>query len=288
VACILGVGVATLDIVNYTESYPAEDHKVRAVKQRITRGGNCANTLEVLSRLGHRCRWVGVLADEPDGRKITASFDRWGIDYSGARIVPSGKVPTSYITASLAGGSRTIVHYRDLPEFTREDFNDSSLEGVEWLHVEGRQVEETRAIVERARLRSPRITVSVEVEKPRPGIERLADVADVVFYSRFYATECGFGEAESFLRESGARGRVVFCTWGDRGAWVRETDGMVFHAPAYTPERVVDTIGAGDVFNAGAVDALARGLAPSVAVRSAVKLAGLKCGRSGLEESEEE
>lgn len=285
---VLGIGVATLDIVNYVESYPVEDHKVRAVAQRITRGGNCANTLEVLSRRGYRCRWVGVLAGEPHGGKITDSFDRWKIDYSGARIIDTGKVPTSYITASTTTGTRTIVHHRELPEYTRDDFHERSLEGVKWLHVEGRQVEETRAIVERARRRVPGLTVSVEVEKSRPGIEVLTAVADVVLFSRLYAIDRGFEDAESFLRESASEGTIGFCTWGGSGAWMRGKDGVVHHAPPYTPERIVDTVGAGDVFNAGAIDALMRGLTPPVALAHAVELAGFKCGREGFEGLEEE
>ena len=66
-ARILGVGIATLDIINTVDGYPAEDSEVRAIHQRICRGGNATNTLVVLSQLGHRCAWAGVLADEPDG-----------------------------------------------------------------------------------------------------------------------------------------------------------------------------------------------------------------------------
>ncbi|MEA3643199.1 MAG: ketohexokinase, partial [Lamprobacter sp.] len=63
-ASLLGVGIATLDIINQVERYPAEDAEVRASAQRLLRGGNCANTLAVLSELGHHCRWAGTLADD--------------------------------------------------------------------------------------------------------------------------------------------------------------------------------------------------------------------------------
>ncbi len=44
---ILGVGTATLDLINSVAAYPPEDSEVRASAQRRARGGNCANTLAV-------------------------------------------------------------------------------------------------------------------------------------------------------------------------------------------------------------------------------------------------
>ena len=61
---ILAVGIATVDIINTVEHYPAADDEVRAVAQSIRRGGNASNTLVLLAALGHRCSWAGTLADD--------------------------------------------------------------------------------------------------------------------------------------------------------------------------------------------------------------------------------
>jgi ketohexokinase len=47
---------------------------------------------------------------------------------------------------------------------------------------------------------------------------------------------------------------------------------------------VVDTLGAGDVFNAGVIDARLRGLAAERAVEWACRVAGYKCGVRGLDQ----
>ena len=70
---ILGVGIATLDLINEVERYPPEDAEVRALTQRRSRGGNAANTLAVLS--DGRIAWlVGQRID--DRFKVTASTRR--------------------------------------------------------------------------------------------------------------------------------------------------------------------------------------------------------------------
>jgi ketohexokinase len=50
--------------------------------------------------------------------------------------------------------------------------------------------------------------------------------------------------------------------------------------------KVVDTLGAGDVFNAGLVHALATGQLLEEALQYAVKMAGRKVAQRGLSEKE--
>lgn len=282
-ATILAVGTATLDIINEVDDYPAEDAEVRALAQRRARGGNAANTLEVLARLGHGARWAGVLADEPDADAIRASFDALGIDHRGARREATGKVPTSYITLSRATGSRTIVHHRDLPEFGLDDFVALDLDALDWLHFEGRNIEAVGAMLDHARCHHPELPISVEAEKPRPGLEALAARADVALYGRAFATARGYETPQPFLNAVAAEGPLSFCAWGEAGGWLREVDGTLHHEPAVPPPTVVDTIGAGDVFNAGVIHSLVGGRNPSEALALANKLAGTKCGRIGFE-----
>lgn len=282
-SAILGVGVATLDIISTVEEYPGEDEEIRAIARRTRRGGNAANTLDILAQIGHACRWAGVLSDDADGRRITAEFDRSGIDWSGARIVTSGAAPVSCITVSRTTGSRTIIHYRGIPEFSYEDFTRISTAGLDWIHFEGRQTEETHAMIAAVRRRRARGTISLEVEKPRPGIETLCAMVDVLFYSRAYALHRGYDDGETFLRECAPDGVLAFCAWGSTGAWARSGDGEEWFQEAFIPEAVIDTVGAGDVFNAGVIDALVNEFPVNLALERATRLAGMKCAREGLE-----
>ncbi len=282
---ILGIGIATLDIINVVDGYPPEDSEVRALEQQQRRGGNATNTLVVLSQLGHHCHWGGVLAEEPDSEYILEDLARHHIDIRHCRRVATGKVPTSYIILNRRNGSRTIVHYRDLPEFGFGDFDTIELAPFQWVHFEGRNVPETRRMLEKCVERHPTLPLSLEVEKIRPEIDTLFPLATVLLFSRAYARHQGFDDPERFLLSLRKRlpGRILVCAWGERGAAALDRDGTLCSSPAYPPPRLVDTTGAGDVFNAGIIDGLLRGESLETTLHAACRLAGAKCGISGFD-----
>lgn len=281
---ILAVGNATLDIINVVDSYPHEDQEVRAVSQHVSRGGNSANTLVVLSQLGHKCHWAGSLAEEPGGQQIRSDLHEHGINLDAVYSVSHGKVPTSYVTLSRLTGSRTIVHYRDLPEYPARRFNDIELGTLDWIHFEGRNLDELKLMMRRVREQEPNLSVSLEVEKAREGIEELLPMADVVMFSREYALRHRAHSATEFLHHMEQYGldATLSCTWGEHGAYALAPGGEIQHAPAFSPPMVVDTLGAGDVFNAGLIDQLVRGHPLDIALIEASRLAGKKCGVYGL------
>lgn len=282
-AHILAVGIATLDIVNTVDEYPAEDAELRARAQRVSRGGNATNTLAVLSQLGHRASWAGVWVEEPDAQRILEDLEYHGIDLSRCRRLETGKLPTSYITLNARNGSRTIVHYRDLPEFGADDFRRIGLAGFDWLHFEGRNITETAAMLAHARDVAPHIPRSLEVEKPRPGIEALFGLADVLLFSPGYARSraCSPESLLQAVRRDHPRADL-FCTAGAAGAMALDRGGVLHRSRAFPPRQVLDTLGAGDCFNAAVIDGYLRRLSVAGLLGRACRVAGLKVGQEGL------
>lgn len=282
---ILGVGIAALDIINDVERYPHEDSEVRAIAERRVRGGNCANTLSVLAGLGHACRWVGTLGDDAAAAFIDADLRSRGIETADAARIPGGSTPTSYCVISRATASRTIVHYRDLPELDAGTFERVPLAGLDWIHLEGRNPGETAQMIRRCRRESPGTTISVELEKPRPGIERLLEGPDLLLISRGFAEANGAGEPGAYLQDLATHtsARLLVLGWGALGAWLLESGAAPILCPAELPGDLVDTLGAGDVLNAGVIDGALNDMEPRLLVTRAVRLAGLKCTRRGLD-----
>lgn len=283
-ARILCVGNAVLDLVFTVSDHPTLDEKARASALRVEAGGNAANSARVLRLLGHEAGLGALLGDHPSGTALEEGLRRAGVDLSPCHRV-SGMPPVSAILLARPGGQRTIVHHRALPEYGPEQFAALDLSRWDQVHFEARPGTGTQQMVRQARAAGRDLPISIEVEKPRPGIEEVFALAQLVLFSRGYAEGCGFCRPEDFLRKM--RERVaqpaLAAGWGDQGAWAIGRDGTLHHAPAVVPPQVVDTIGAGDTFNAGMIAALAESRLLPQALAAACRLAGRKVGQCGFD-----
>ena len=282
-ARILCVGIATLDIVNEVARYPVEDDEIRVLAQEKRRGGNASNTAVILSQLGHQCAFAGTLVRETDCQTITEDLQYNGINIDACLILDNGKVPTSYITLSQATGSRTICHYRDLPEYSFHHFKTLKLSNFDWLHFEGRNVSETLKMLQYCQRNALEMPVSLEIEKQRDDIESLLPYADVILFSRQYAQSQGYHDAKTFCLEYNKRypNKIITCAWGEAGA------GAITNKHYYWQNaldvKVLDSLGAGDVFNAGMIASLLERNTMTTCLSYACQLAGLKCTVKGLQ-----
>lgn len=283
---ILGIGNATLDIVMTVDGYPRENDEMRCRDRSLRRGGNTANTLVVLSQLGHRCSWAGTLGNTDEGRFIRDDLELHGISTAASRLAVTGSAPVSCILLNAGTGSRTIIHHRDLPEYSLDDFCSLELDSFDWLHFEGRNVQAVSKMLEWARDCYPSIPCSLEIEKQRPGIEALFGLTQVLLFSRGYAEDRGHLTPEGLLQEVHREfpGADLFCTWGAEGAVVLDRAGRLTKEAAHVPDRVVDTLGAGDTFNAAVIDGYIAGREVDTILREACMLAGEKCARIGFDD----
>ncbi|MDT8311739.1 MAG: PfkB family carbohydrate kinase [Methylophaga sp.] len=278
-ARILTVGIATLDIINQVAAYPAEDAEIRALSQQQRRGGNASNTAVVLSQLGHQVDFAGVLIDEPDLALITADLDAYQVNYQYCRQLKTGKMPTSYISVSAETGSRTIVHHRDCPEFSFADFQQIDLSVYDWLHFEGRNITETQKMLAYTAQQQPALPRSLELEKPRQGIEKLLKNASYVMVAQPYAEAAGYHSAEAFLTNLAFD--QATCSWGATGLWGKFASQLRYQ-PATKIDNIIDTLGAGDTLNAGLIHGLLQNWPNEQVLAFASQLASLKCQQHGF------
>ena len=281
-ARILLVGTATLDLVFALDHYPQADEEMRAQSLRTVRGGNAANTAVVLSQLGHKVEFLGALADASETSVITDDFERHRVRYTNCPRFP-GKPPTSSIY--LSGGHRSIVHFRDMQELSAQHIEPVNLPGFDWVHFEGRNVDEVERMMNFARQHKPGLFVSLELEKPRDNINVLYKLADVLICSRHFARQVGHTDPQGFLTwmRQQAPQACIIAAWGEQGAYGLGSSDELCHSPAEPPAQIVDTLGAGDTFNAAVIDAAISKTSIPELLRAACRLAGEKCGRSGFD-----
>ncbi|PNI72431.1 KHK isoform 1 [Pan troglodytes] len=290
---ILCVGLVVLDVISLVDKYPKEDSEIRCLSQRWQRGGNASNSCTVLSLLGAPCAFMGSMAPGHVADFLVADFRRRGVDVSQVAWQSKGDTPSSCCIINNSNGNRTIVlHDTSLPDVSATDFEKVDLTQFKWIHIEGRNASEQVKMLQRIDAHNTRqppeqkIRVSVEVEKPREELFQLFGYGDVVFVSKDVAKHLGFQSAEEALRGLYGRvrkGAVLVCAWAEEGADALGPDGKLLHSDAFPPPRVVDTLGAGDTFNASVIFSLSQGRSMQEALRFGCQVAGKKCGLQGFD-----
>ncbi|XP_010603083.1 ketohexokinase isoform X5 [Fukomys damarensis] len=290
---ILCVGLVVLDVISVVDQYPEEDTDRRCLSQRWQRGGNASNSCTVLSLLGAPCAFMGSLGPGHVADFLVADFRRRGVDVSQVSWQSKGDTPCSCCIVNISNGSRTIVLYdTNLPDVSAKDFEKVDLARFKWIHIEGRNASEQVKMLQRIEQHNAKlpleqqIRVSVEIEKPRKELFQLFSYGEVVFVSKDVAKHLGFQSAAEALR--GLYGRVrkgatLICAWAEEGADALGPDGQLLHSDAFSPPRVVDTLGAGDTFNASVIFSLSRGNSVQEALRFGCQVAGKKCGLQGFD-----
>ncbi|KAI7900028.1 Ribokinase-like protein [Cokeromyces recurvatus] len=306
-SCILLVGQLYLDYILHVNEFPKEDLKVRANYAEQRTGGNTCNTAKVLVQFQkqNNIYYMSAVGSRETSGHIIEALRHQSIQTDDTIIYRHDKItPSSTIIHSEKTGSRTIISNHQLESITFKEFvqlfekiyqRSSSW----WVHFEGRNIAETlqqidwlneKAISENWR---HQLTISVEAEKPeRADMEQLIRRGDVVFLSKVFAQHHNHHSSKSFLTESTLlqqnlkSNAKAFCTWGSEEASALDNEtNQIFQYSPLSIEKAVDSVGAGDTFNAGVIHYLSSSSQQSLgnALEFACNLATKKVSQQGFD-----
>ncbi|KFO71752.1 Ketohexokinase, partial [Cuculus canorus] len=216
---------------------------------------------------------------------LLADFQRRGIDVTHVVLHPHGDMPCACCLLNAANGSRTIVlHDTKLPDVTARDFERVDLSQYKWIHWEARNPVEQAAMMRRVQQHNQAQPAEQRAggERSCEGLFGATEVQGAVFVSKDLVQHLGFHSAPEALQ--GLRGRAtLICAWAEAGADALGPDGQLLHSDAFPPEALVDTLGAGDTFNAAVIFALSEGRSLQDALTFGCRIAGKKCGVLGFD-----
>lgn len=284
------IGEALIDLVGQ----PADPDGT--VRYHAHPGGSPFNVAIGLARLGQPARLLARLSGDAFGRQLRAHAEANGVDLS---LAVAAAEPSTLAVVSLdADRNASYDFYRTgtadwqwtpaelarIPDDAGWVHAGSLASWIEpgALAIEGRLAELAGTTVVSY---DPNIRPALLGERATAvaRIERLVALSRVVKAS---AEDLGWlyparNLAEALRHWQQLGPAVVVATDGGRGAWAIARDGEPFPVPS-RPVAVVDTVGAGDAFMAGLIDALVRsglltgGKAPNgEQLRPVVEQAGL-------------
>lgn len=263
----------------------------------LSGGGSAANTAAALSGLGVTTRFVGSVGSDVYGAAATASLTEAGVDTSGMRVVDRGSTVMVLVVVPL-GGERLIYVWPPRGGAHLDlgvDDAVAGLDDVSWLHVSGIALRGEPAagsiLAAMDAARSSGVVVSLDVNLRlenwgwesdfRATIDRALQRSDVVFGSA--ADELcplsDVGDPVQAVTGLATTNCLVVGRLGADGA-IAHDGNRLFRAEGHEV-KVVDTVGAGDAFDAGFIASRMRGETIDVALRYANATAALTIGRSG-------
>jgi len=262
-------------------------------------GGAEGNVCVALSRLGRRTGWVSRLPDHFLGHSVVRGLRADGVDLSAVKRVPDERMGTYFIEYATTPRAIQVIYDRAnsaAARMTVDDVDWGYLLDTRVLHLTGITAalsDSCYEIVSEAirRARTAGVTVSFDANyrarlwdavTAGARLRSLIAEADVLFCKSTDASrlfDCQ-GEPRERLTSLKAltRAQAIFCTFGEQGAALLQGDEFITQ-PAL-PVVIVDRIGSGDAFAAGALDGWLDGDARE-GLRRGVALAAIALSQHG-------
>lgn len=253
--------------------------RMPADKRQIS-GGSAANTAAGVASLGGHAAFIGKVADDPLGDIFAEDLHRIGVHYGVSRLENGPSTARSMILLSPDGERTMNTYLGACHQLTEADIKEDEIgaaaitymEGFLWDPVEAKKAFVRAASYAHGHERATSFTLSDPfcVDRYRDEFLDLirSKTTDYVFANvnelkSLYQTD-NLGEA---VQQIARDAELAAITMGGDGAMV-VYNGEITTVPAFPVDPVVDATGAGDLFAAGFLLAVARGQELEMALRA--------------------
>ncbi|CAI9409426.1 Fructoselysine 6-kinase [Pleomorphomonas sp. T1.2MG-36] len=300
---VVVVGDANVDIiVPYPRFLDAERTRVEYPTPELQGGGTSANTAVALAKLGVGTAFIGTVGDDQYGRFVAQDLASAGIDTSGLIVDPTLNTVGVFAFVDDRGERYLWGWPRVDQSFTVIDAQKVSFERVrkaDWVHSSGMSlVHDTSARATIIRIfeeaHAAGVTTSFDLNlRVDEGVlcPKFGEALQRIIPHATYLLGSGPEEfahlgGKAWLNNARALavdGRTVVARDGANGSIGLDGSQEVI-ARAF-PVTVEDTIGAGDVYNAGFISAILQGRTLAGALEAGNAVSAYTVERSGSRSS---
>ncbi|MBD3239454.1 MAG: hypothetical protein GF331_02640 [Chitinivibrionales bacterium] len=288
---VVGLGLATLDVLVRQDDMPTWEHGGRFSQLAFDGGGPVATAMVAAARLGLRAGYVGTAGNDQIGSLKMASLSDNGVDTSRVTVHDSDERQIVICYVREEDGERVFSGCRGLRRdmLRPEQLDRAYVTAAPFLHLDGFHYD---AAIQAAQwAREAGVTVVYDGHKrgeAHATKETLALVSlvDILIGGAHCAQSLtGTDDIEQACRAALSLGpRVVVQTEGEQGSYTATAERF-FHTPPFSVD-VVDTTGAGDVFHGAYIVGLHHGWPRERIARFATAVSAITCthlgGRHGI------
>jgi sulfofructose kinase len=287
---IVGLGVATLDVLIRLKDMPTWERGTRISGFRFDGGGLVGTAMVAAAKLGARAGFVGTAGTDEAAELKLRSMVECGVDLS--RLVrrdgPEDQVVIVHVHAETGERVFAGMGFGSRQQIPVEELDRDYITAADYLHIDGFHFE---AALQAAKwMHKAGKTVVMDGSKTsgpvRDHLRSLVGHVDVLI------TGAGFAKGLTGISDIYEAGeavlklgpRVFVETVGEQGSYT-VTSETRFHTPAFKVD-VVDTTGAGDVFHGAYIVGLLHGWDLRRIARFSTAVSAIKCtklgGRAGI------
>lgn len=287
---VLLLGDLNTDLILFVDKLPRPDTDVQVTEVKILPGGVGYNICVTMHDLGLNPYLVGSVGDDFFGVRLLDSLRNLMIDVGGVKVTRHASTGLVVVMV-LPEGSRAMLSFRGANNYTTLSTHDlTRLKEVKHAHVSGYML---------LNMDGGKTVVEILKKAGELGISRSIDLEGVAFSNedRLRLVEglteyvlMNTEELKSLTRfeniVDGAyrilellKSKVVVVKMGAEGSLaLSDSEVLAERAPAV---NAVDCTGAGDIFNAGFIYSILKGLELRKALKISNTLAAHKCSRKG-------
>ncbi len=276
------IGHANIDITLFISKLPAPDEDVKVQASMIGTGGAASNFALCVRKLGEEAELLALIGDDLFGKFFLERLAEQGVDVSNI-MVAEGASTGMVVVINEIGKQRRMMSISGANARMNSEIIQkwsTAISEADFVHIASLEIENAVVIAEKRNDLSwdPGTKVArLGLEKLKPMFPSLRVILLNKEEARMLTGKNNVKDAMRFLSGLGPEEVVVKLGANGSMAFVSEA---FYEAPALSP-LVVDTTGAGDIFDATYLVARARGYDVGEALRLANVASALKISRPG-------